>query len=734
MKGGRRAWLWAGAPIGGFALAMIVGAGIAAADNGDGTGTGTRGVHQSHSAPNHASTARPSARANAAKLPSRPASSSSRLGSSRLGIVQRVEQAATPPLRSGAVADSVVVTPTPVAVTTPSTNGITGVKTGDSDLVIPIGTHKYTASADWYLPTQADGSVNANGIIWLQHGFLADNSFYTKLATQLALQTNSIVVAPTLPSLPIACSGCWINGAPMEQAVAAMFLGDRKALHDSAVAAGYYGTLPEQYILAGHAAGGGFAVSVAGYTVDNGAADDAKLAGVVMFDGVLMGDRLGTALQSLDTLGVPVYQVAAPAQAWNAFGATTTDLLELRPDQFDGVVLAGGSHVDSMLGSIPIVDAIAQFITQTSPVGNTAAAYTLGAGWINDLYAASGPTDPQYGFYASAGEPIILGDATAFGLAATDSGYGTTTPTKSNGVTGVRVRNSDLTIPCESGYVASADWYLPTQADGSVQANGVIWLQHGLLGDKTLFVVLARELAQRTNSIVVAPTVTSVPVICTGCWIDGVGMDQAIAEMFVGDRTALNASANAAGYVGTLPQNYILAGHSIGGGLAAAAGGYSVQNGAADGNLRGVVMFDGVSLMVDGLSLVDTFPDALASLDSLGIPVYQLAAPPQTWNTRGLTTTDLTALHPGQFVGIEIEDGSHSDAILDSKSSSRYDLLVAHLSPPGATAAIYTLASGWINDMYVGAGPSDPRFGIYGDAGQQIIMGDAIGIPLPIPA
>jgi hypothetical protein len=62
-------------------------------------------------------------------------------------------------------------------------------------------------------------------------------------------------------------------------------------------------------------------------------------------------------------------------------------------------------------------------------------------------------------------------------------------------------------------------------------------------------------------------------------------------------------------------------------------------------------------------------------------------------------------------------------------------------SPGGNTAAVYTLATGWIDDMYVGAGPSDPIYGVYGPTGgyvspggQDIILGPATGIVLPVPA
>jgi hypothetical protein len=57
--------------------------------------------------------------------------------------------------------------------------------------------------------------------------------------------------------------------------------------------------------------------------------------------------------------------------------------------------------------------------------------------------------------------------------------------------------------------------------------------------------------------------------------------------------------------------------------------------------------------------------------------------------------------------------------------------LVTQFSPPGNTAAVYTLATGWINDMYAGAGPADPQFGIYGQPGQRIVLGRATAIVLP---
>lgn len=294
--------------------------------------------------------------------------------------------------------------------------GVTGVKVGHSDLTIPYGANGYTTAADWYFPTQSDGSVQADGVIWLQHGFLGEKSWYSAQAADLARRTNSVVVVPNVSSFPLlGCWECTLNSAALQEATATMFLDDRSALNTSADAAGFQGTLPEKFVLTGHSAGGGFATAVAGYTVDNGAAED--LLGVVLFDGVSSNGTFAPALAKLDTLDIPVYQIAAPPQPWNADGQTTDDLVALRPGQFTGVVLKNGSHVDSLIGGNPLIDFFAQILIKPSPPGNTAAVYTLADGWINDMYARPGES-PQ-GLYGQPGQLITLGPATAIVLGVT---------------------------------------------------------------------------------------------------------------------------------------------------------------------------------------------------------------------------------------------------------------------------------------------------------------------------
>ncbi len=109
---------------------------------------------------------------------------------------------------------------------------------------------------------------------------------------------------------------------------------------------------------------------------------------------------------------------------------------------------------------------------------------------------------------------------------------------------------------------------------------------------------------------------------------------------------------------------------------------------------------------------------SLAKLDSLDIPLYQIASPPQAANNWGSTTEQLVALHPDQFVGVQLDNGF-------------------------VMSAAITLATGWIKDIYGGFGPTNPIYGIYGNhndhtigtyvANQPLLIGETGGTVLPAP-
>lgn len=297
---------------------------------------------------------------------------------------------------------------------TSNVNGVTGVKVGSSNLTIPVGTGSYTGAADWYFPTQADGTVRAQGVVLLQHGFLGSKSWYSALAQDLAQRTNSVVVVPNIPSFGFfTCAGCTLSSPSMQRGVADLFVDpNRTSLTASAEAAGYHGTLPGKFVLTGHSAGGGLAAAAGGFYTDAVKPEDNDLLGVVMYDGVSSNGTFATALKSLDARGIPIYQIAAPPQPWNANGQTTDDLVAAQqPGQFVGVVLANGSHVDSLIGGSPIIDFFSQLFIKRSPKGNTEAVYTLANGWINDFYADRGPADGVYGTYGQPDQYLVFGPA-----------------------------------------------------------------------------------------------------------------------------------------------------------------------------------------------------------------------------------------------------------------------------------------------------------------------------------
>ena len=269
----------------------------------------------------------------------------------------------------------------------------------------------YEVPADWYIPDTAQPPTR---LIYLQHGFLAQGPWYSHTAAALAEQTKSIVVAPSITSNFLSCDACWLGAPPMQQAVANLFEDGNTALAESALAAGYAGPIPDRVVLIGHSLGGGLVAGAAGHMVDNN-----RLAGVVMLDGVGMDGSMATSLGDVPD-DVPVYQLAAPKYFWNQFGVGTDALLEARPNEFIGVTLVGGSHVDSMRGGNPLIQFSQQLVSGFSTPQNVAAAQIVMVGWVNDMFAGTPPGPSSDGIYLNPGEVRVLdtpaGEATLVDL------------------------------------------------------------------------------------------------------------------------------------------------------------------------------------------------------------------------------------------------------------------------------------------------------------------------------
>ena len=282
------------------------------------------------------------------------------------------------------------------------------------------------------------------------------------------------------------------------------------------------------------------------------------------------------------------------------------------------------------------------------------------------------------------------------------------------------VKVSTLVMP-DTGQKVVADWYFPENVDSSTR---IIYFQHGFMAVASMYSYTLAALAEQTNSIVVAPTLSSNAFDVNARWLGGSADQHAVADLFVGDRAALTASARAAGFEGTLPTDVVLAGHSLGGGLVTAAAGYMVDNGAA-ADLKGV-------LLMDAVDLNNVVPTALAKLTGdYDIPVYDISSEPYVWNRDGLVGQELAAARPDRFTGVMLEGGRHIDALQGPNPILQWgEYLIAGTSSAKNIAAEKTLAIGWINDMF--AGTTD---GIYGSPQQSIEIpttaGTATAIALP---
>ncbi|MCT7658246.1 hypothetical protein [Mycobacterium deserti] len=289
----------------------------------------------------------------------------------------------------------------------------------------------------------------------------------------------------------------------------------------------------------------------------------------------------------------------------------------------------------------------------------------------------------------------------------------------------VRVGRSVLEIDCGDGYQASTDWYFPTDAE----PDKIIYFQHGAFARAGLYNYTAAELAERNNAIVVAPSITSNYFACDGCQMAGEQMHAAIADLFLGDRAALLASAKAAGFTGSaLPQRFVIAGHSGGGQTAGGAAGYYAQFAPADRlhDMAGVLLFD--------TSPIGGAIERGVRKIPLDIPVHAISAEAGPLNDYGGVNEVLARLRPG-FVGVQIIGGAHGDAW---QSSNAFAQLVVGIgtgfSQPRNIEAVHVLAQGWIADWF-NAPDADP---IYGERAEVItidtVAGPARAYVIPGPA
>ena len=301
------------------------------------------------------------------------------------------------------------------------------VTAGRSTLQIDCG-DGYTADADWYFPSEDE----PDRFIYFQHGFPGTAAFYDLTLAELAERNNAIVVAPSITGNVFACDACNLTGDPMHAAVAKLFEGDRAALLASAAAAGYEGTLPEQFVFVGQSHGGQLAAGAARYYREFAPVDEkSDLVGAVLFDSSSAGGALARALDKLPA-DFPILHISAAPAPLNTFGSADAVFEQERPGQFNGIQLVGGTHSDGFRSSA--VFGLAQFVVELSAGAskpeNVEAVQGVTEGWINDMYEGRVFNPATWtGIYGEPGEPgeaMVVDIPTDAGLA---QGYVLPAPT-----------------------------------------------------------------------------------------------------------------------------------------------------------------------------------------------------------------------------------------------------------------------------------------------------------------
>jgi pimeloyl-ACP methyl ester carboxylesterase len=178
----------------------------------------------------------------------------------------------------------------------------------------------------------------------------------------------------------------------------------------------------------------------------------------------------------------------------------------------------------------------------------------------------------------------------------------------------------------------------------------------------------------------------------------------------------------------TLPQKFVLVGHSAGGTLVTSAAGYLADNGGI-ADLVGVVLLDGVEPA--GSRAVKS---ALAKLSGANDrPIYLISSQRYFWSRGGDMADKLGAARPDRFNGVSLEGGWHSDYLYGGNPLiQRTQYLITGVSAKRNVAAAADISAAWVNDLFAGTTAE----GIYGTAGQRFSIvtpdGTAAAVVLPL--
>ena len=226
-----------------------------------------------------------------------------------------------------------------------------------------------------------------------------------------------------------------------------------------------------------------------------------------------------------------------------------------------------------------------------------------------------------------------------------------------------------------------------------------------------------------TDAVVVAPTISSESVRGRRrAGSTGTACTAAVARLFA-DRTALEASAARCRLAGPTAAA-VRPGRALGGRQprqSTAAGSHRcVRSRGHRATCRAVV-----DARRGRLRRTDR--DGSLPSDRHGAPAQCCSspAPPSACNASGVSTQALLAARPGEFVGVQLQNGTHVDA--EGRDTDLFGILLCGLPRPANVLAVQRIASDWIANALTGT-----SLGIVGGApGEMVPVGGATAVVLP---
>ncbi|ROZ98971.1 alpha/beta hydrolase [Gordonia sp. OPL2] len=244
----------------------------------------------------------------------------------------------------------------------------------------------------WYIPTG-----NPTGLIWLQHGFARTADNLRVLASSYA-DSGLLVAATSLDSVSVSGCGVAFNATDNTDFIRSLALtfaqGHRphSAVEQSLSAAARVSgrpapRVPDSLVFSGHSAGGEFALTAADAVRTGDPSDYPRLRGLMLFDPVnsFLGNNFHNSARDLGKAGLPIRVIASQPSLSNTFGQGVRWIERTTRQDFLGVALTTGIHIDVEGDSTDLIGIASEFAAPRSRNGRVLR--RLAAHWTADLFS-----------------------------------------------------------------------------------------------------------------------------------------------------------------------------------------------------------------------------------------------------------------------------------------------------------------------------------------------------------